>query len=335
MSNTEQMVSVPFQREDRYIVIKVSDLAIVPPAVGKPFAEQLIAIQRRLPKRECLVIESDWPEYEPTWAAIEARVAGKPAQHQGEPVAYQFQARDGTWRGFQSQNHYINTVEDGTWPIRPLYTHPAPVQQGKPVAFYREFVDGREYCEKPFTNDWTPLYTHADAGEVERLRASEKSLAKDLAESLKQQCADMRTIGALRAQMTARDVLLREADEFMYIMTGHDSHARLAHRYGEKWWDAIDNLRGRVNSAISASAEPRSCGACAGCTNGCQLEKDSPPSAQAERDERDERADFEADQLSKGFAIDLLPGTVATYMIPAVRFAWAGWQARAALERKP
>ena len=50
--------------------------------------------------------------------------------------------------------------------------------------------------------------------------------------------------------------------------------------------------------------------------------------------ERDERAEFEADQRSKGFAIDILPGTVATYMVPAVRFSWAGWQARAALERK-
>ncbi|MFB1630212.1 hypothetical protein [Pseudomonas sp. AP-1] len=87
-SNTE-MVSVPFQREERYVVIKVSDLASVPVAVGEPFAEQLTAIQRRLPKRECLVIESDWPEYEPTWAAIERRVTGAPApQPHPEPIAW-------------------------------------------------------------------------------------------------------------------------------------------------------------------------------------------------------------------------------------------------------
>lgn len=87
-SNTE-MVSVPFEREERYIVIKVSDLASVPVAVGEPFAEQLTAIQRRLPKRECLVIESDWPEYAPTWAAIERRVTGAPAPqpHPG-PIAW-------------------------------------------------------------------------------------------------------------------------------------------------------------------------------------------------------------------------------------------------------
>lgn len=64
-----------FQREGRYIVIKLVDLAKVPSAVGEPFAEQLTAIQRRLPSRQYVVVESDWPEYEPTWAAIQARAA--------------------------------------------------------------------------------------------------------------------------------------------------------------------------------------------------------------------------------------------------------------------
>ena len=64
-----------FQREGRYIVIKLGDLAKVPAAVVEPFAEQLTAIQRRLPSRQYVVVESDWPEYEPTWAAIQARAA--------------------------------------------------------------------------------------------------------------------------------------------------------------------------------------------------------------------------------------------------------------------
>ena len=37
------------------------------------------AEQRRLKGKEpldCVVVESDWPEYEPTWRAIEARVTG-------------------------------------------------------------------------------------------------------------------------------------------------------------------------------------------------------------------------------------------------------------------
>lgn len=224
--------------------------------------------------------------------------------------------------------------------VQAVLAQPPAQQKGEPVAVL--YADGsvltKAECGDAFETCCkveTPLYTHADAGKVERLRASEKSLAKDLAESLKQQCADMRTIGALRAQMTARDVLLREADEFMYIMTGHDSHARLAHRYGEKWWDAIDNLRGRVNSAISASAEPRSCGACAGCTNGCQLDKDSPPSAQVERYDR---ARTTLDQVLRAYDYAMqhphkyLTGT--TNWCAAVAHSLND-QARAALERKP
>jgi hypothetical protein len=54
-----------------------------------------------------------------------------PAQQ--EPVAHQYQSRDGVWRDFISQSHYKATVEDGSWPIRALYTSP-PAQQ-EPVAW--------------------------------------------------------------------------------------------------------------------------------------------------------------------------------------------------------
>lgn len=63
-------------------------------------------------------------------------------------------------------------------------------------------------------------------------------------------------IETLRAHLAEAHALLREADEFMYIMTAHDGHAKLAHRYGKDWWDAIDKLRGKVCTALSASAEP-------------------------------------------------------------------------------
>ena len=48
-----------------------------------------------------------------------------------EPVAHEYQGRDGIWRGFINQQHYKNTVEDGSWPIRALYAAPpitAPVR---------------------------------------------------------------------------------------------------------------------------------------------------------------------------------------------------------------
>jgi len=41
-----------------------------------------------------------------------------------EPVSYEFQARDGKWCAFSDQRHYDNTIADGSWPIRSLYTAP-------------------------------------------------------------------------------------------------------------------------------------------------------------------------------------------------------------------
>lgn len=47
---------------------------------------------------------------------------------EAEPVEYQFQARDGSWHGFIDERHRLNTIEDGTWPIRALYTAPQKAQ---------------------------------------------------------------------------------------------------------------------------------------------------------------------------------------------------------------
>lgn len=74
--------TMQFKREDRYFVIKRSDLDKLSPLdrdVVRSNLEHISAILFgwNVPERECLVIESDWPEYEPAWAAIEARVTGK------------------------------------------------------------------------------------------------------------------------------------------------------------------------------------------------------------------------------------------------------------------
>lgn len=73
-------MSNEFKREDRYIVIKRSDLKKVPVAYRSHLVEPMFSLLSHLPRRECLVIESDWPEYEPTWAAIEARTTGAAPQ---------------------------------------------------------------------------------------------------------------------------------------------------------------------------------------------------------------------------------------------------------------
>lgn len=84
-----------FQREDRYIVIKRRDLEAIENSTELSdleahkavllLHEALDTLHSRLPVRECLVIESDWPEYEPTWAAIRARVTGHAAQAKEQP----------------------------------------------------------------------------------------------------------------------------------------------------------------------------------------------------------------------------------------------------------
>ena len=93
---------VPLQREDRYIVIKRSDLETIPNRqVVNAFLASLAEVSAhscRIPQRQFLVIESDWPEHEPAWQMIERRMTGQPpvtAAEELEAVRY--------WRGKHTQ----------------------------------------------------------------------------------------------------------------------------------------------------------------------------------------------------------------------------------------
>lgn len=66
-----------FKREDRYIVVKRTDLEKIKSSAASAFRDAEADLQKHLPYREFLVIENDWPEYESAWAAIEARMTGK------------------------------------------------------------------------------------------------------------------------------------------------------------------------------------------------------------------------------------------------------------------
>lgn len=81
-----QQPGTEFKREQRYYVLKLSDLH---GTVGLADLLYLDGIARKVAdrraqegkeQREYLVIESDWPEFEPTWRGIEARVSGVPQQ---------------------------------------------------------------------------------------------------------------------------------------------------------------------------------------------------------------------------------------------------------------
>lgn len=81
---TENKPVDPFRREDRYNVIKSTDLDRLPRAekLGvNGFLRRIheSVLKQGSPARSFLVIESDWPEYEPAWRMIERRMTGQPA----------------------------------------------------------------------------------------------------------------------------------------------------------------------------------------------------------------------------------------------------------------
>ena len=75
-----------FQREDRYIVIKMKDLneacrTNIDWLDLNRFNAVVNAVRTHRekggkPQLECVVVESDWPEYEPVWKMIEDRMNG-------------------------------------------------------------------------------------------------------------------------------------------------------------------------------------------------------------------------------------------------------------------
>lgn len=71
-----------FKREARYVVLKNADimqcLTVNELIELRRIQAKAVAHRAKLgkPRLDCVVVESDWPEYEPTWRAIEARVTG-------------------------------------------------------------------------------------------------------------------------------------------------------------------------------------------------------------------------------------------------------------------
>lgn len=71
-------MSEPFKREERYIVIKRKHL---PNFIELELREELR--RHSIPMVDCVVVEHDWPEYDPVWAMIESRMAGDTNPSQG------------------------------------------------------------------------------------------------------------------------------------------------------------------------------------------------------------------------------------------------------------
>jgi hypothetical protein len=64
----------PFEREERYIVFKIAHLTERQHDELRRFIHPFARGDQEVPTVECVVVESDWPEYEPVWAMIEERM---------------------------------------------------------------------------------------------------------------------------------------------------------------------------------------------------------------------------------------------------------------------
>ncbi|MCO7566396.1 hypothetical protein NJI34_28430 [Pseudomonas sp. S 311-6] len=232
--NRSSNTDVLFQREDRYIVIKRSDLDKLSP-IDRDLAlsslEHVDSIMATwdCPARKCLVIESDWPEYEPTWAAIEARVTGKPAeQHQGKPIMLTAVAE---------------LVDDGDGGLEARW-----LLEGGTAELFAGMTllvadNAPDLCSEDGSAE---VYTHADPGEVERLR-------DDLDECDGERWKLRNERDTLRAQLAERDALLEEA----YRDGWNDGQEAIEQRYQTTPRTSTDGWeRFKAANALSASAKP-------------------------------------------------------------------------------
>ncbi len=75
----------------------------------------------------------------------EGREQGRGNEHcqaEPQPVAWQFQDRDGRWRGFIDERHCQNTIADRSWPVRALYTTPPSAPVGAAEAWQEGYRQG-------------------------------------------------------------------------------------------------------------------------------------------------------------------------------------------------
>ena len=109
-----------FKREDRYIVIKRSDMDKAPADLRRSFSGQCRKLHESMltsgaPARSFVVVEHDWPEYHLVWAMLEHRMAGKPVPDFN------------TWRRADELQQRLNAADQR---IDELLAEVATVRQG-------------------------------------------------------------------------------------------------------------------------------------------------------------------------------------------------------------
>lgn len=172
------------------------------------------------------------------------------------------------------------------------------------------------------------LYTHADPGEVERLRETLELVREQRDNELRTNSSLERERDTLRAQLAEAQALLAKvvnsgalsSEHFEKLeaeccaITANAPKCKTCHDQGE-----VFVRKGDVHYGMQTEPEPVMA-ACPECAE---------PSAPVEIDER---AELEAYCTKVGLPLDRLPS--GEYMIPATRFVSQGWHAHAASSRK-
>lgn len=105
-----------------------------------------------------------------------------------EPVDYQFQCRDGKWYGFMNEQHRLNTIADGTWPIRPLYAEPQPdrvAELERELETERMRLSACGTAALGYYDGCADEYRSASLDDVLRLRAEVERLRTLLSEAIR------------------------------------------------------------------------------------------------------------------------------------------------------
>lgn len=272
--------------------------------------------------------------------------------------------------------------EDFEW-LGPLYRHPAPVQ-GEPDGWqYRvsagpatgwslwNYGKGEQFKDN-YKVETRPLFTHADPGEVERLRAEIKDL---LHSSVKEEVFDVvcKERDTLRAQLAEANqtidtlkaggqLLVRDRDYLVKQLADRDGDVAEAHALLRDFcahsalicgdllriareddcattdpiraraYAAMDHSR-KVKKALSASAEPIPVSTLERID---QLKAKAQVNRTAELSSSAEpSAPVEIDERAKYLAWNNDMDCPLAGLGSPKDIAWRAWQARAALERKP
>lgn len=154
-------MSTKFKREERYIVVKLKHLAGLQVAPLRNFLRE-----NRVPTIDCVVVEADWPEYEPVWQMIERRMTGQPqvtAAEELDAVVY-WRSKYGKALKVRDQLQRDLTAADGRSVSREAVEKALLAMKRIYQAGYDRIIDAGGTCD-------TPEYMMANDPTARELRA--------------------------------------------------------------------------------------------------------------------------------------------------------------------